>query len=643
MPNDDGTPPSGHGVAPTSGPLNTSTSIGGPAELESELHQTTSPDSNHVVRHEYDATALSRVSTSDDTLPNISSPTIGSHTSANRDDHVAKEEHHQVHIDDDAADPPSTPQRNPLSRVHSERRRSQEIITFHSTSPQHPHNWPTRRKALVFATGIASVINSTLGSSLPSNAVPTITTHFAVTDSNQFPLPISCFLMGYVIGPILCGPLSESYGRKPPMVFGFLLYILFTGLCAASPSWPVLLVFRLLCGVSASAPIAIVGGLYADVYASPHERGLAMAYFMVATTLGPVMAPVVSGFVVASGTSWRWVFGAGALFAVLTLPILIIMPESYVPVLLRREAAKLRKETGRTDIVAQSEIDGRTWSYILTNVMTRPFRMLIHEAIVSCTCLYLALVYSIFYLYFQSYPLIFLGPSSVYNFTPGLAGLPFLAIFVGSLIGLPIFLWWDRYLARKQEEGAKWAKQEEYRRLPLACLGGPLFVCSIFWLGWSATPDTHWIVPTLSGVPFGVGFLLIFMALLNYLSDAYLTFAASAQGMASTCRSLGGAVLPIAGRKMFLNLGIDWACTLLAFLALGVAVIPFVFIRYGDRIRANSKFCQELKRLMEEEREEERKEDERKRSRGVAAGNGEGRGGDRGQEEKGGRAGTGEV
>jgi hypothetical protein len=201
------------------------------------------------------------------------------------------------------------------------------------------------------------------------------------------------------------------------------------------------------------------------------------------------------------------------------------------------------------------------------------------------------------------------------GFSPGLAGLTFIAVFVGSLSGLPIIMQWDKYLAKKQEEGRKWAKQEEYRRLPLACLGGPLFVVAIFWLGWSSRRSVHWIVPTLSGIPFGLGFLLIFMALLNYLSDAYLTYAASAQGMASTCRSLGGAVLPIAGRRMFNNLGIDWACSLLAFLALGVAVIPFVFIKYGDTIRANSKFCQELRRMMQEEREEERKDEERERRR----------------------------
>lgn len=99
-----------------------------------------------------------------------------------------------------------------------------------------------------------------------------------------------------------------------------------------------------------------------------------------------------------------------------------------------------------------------------------------------------------------------------------------------------------------------------------------------------------------------MGYLLIFMAMLNYLTDAYETLSASAQSAASCTRSILGAVIPLAAKPMFDRLGVAWACSLIAFLSLAVSVIPFAFIRYGDRIRANSKFCQELKRLKEVER-----------------------------------------
>ena len=98
----------------------------------------------------------------------------------------------------------------------------------------------------------------------------------------------------------------------------------------------------------------------------------------------------------------------------------------------------------------------------------------------------------------------------------------------------------------------------------------------------------------LSGIPFGAGFVLIFISLLNYMTDAYREYSASAAAAASCCRSILGALLPLAGPSMYARLGISWGNSLLAFLSLGMSVIPFVFITYGEQIRAASKFSQEV-------------------------------------------------
>ena len=484
--------------------------------------------------------------------------------------------------------------------LETERKGSKQIVTIALSDPKHPNNWPFRKKFLIVIGGIMSVLNSTLGSSLPSGAIDPIAKHFKVTNSLQLPLPVSCYLMGYTIGPVCCGPLSENFGRKPVMLYSFMLYIIFTMACAVAPTWPSLLVFRLFCGIMASAPIAIVGGMYADVYSDARKRGMSMLAFMVATSCGPSLAPPLSGFI-GETVSWRWVFGVGTFFALATLPFLIFMPESYLPILITRKAVKLREETGVSSIIASSELEKASLRYILTVVLTRPYRMLVQEMIVACICIYALLVYAIFYLYFEVYPIIFQGPDSVYHFSPGLAGLTFLPIAIGGILAGPIIVLWDSRLAKAQANGEKWSQKEEYRRLPLACIGGPLYMASIFWIGWTARADISWIVPTLSGLTFGMSFLFIFFAILNYLSDAYVIYAASAAGIASTCRSIGGAVVPLAAKSMFTRLGINWACSLLAFLTMGVSAIPFIFIWKGDTIRANSKFCQELKRMREEE------------------------------------------
>ena len=281
------------------------------------------------------------------------------------------------------------------------------------------------------------------------------------------------------------------------------------------------------------------------------------------------------------------------------------MPETHAQTILKWRAKRLRRETGDPNIFAPIELEKKGVRQMLTITLTRPVRMILFEAIVLFTCMYLSIAYAIFYLFFEAYPLIFEG---IYGFNTGLAGLPYLAIGVGALLSAGIFLYWDSALRRAKKANARWSSIEEYRRLPLACVGGPLYVISLFWLGWSANSNVHWIVPILSGIPFGIGFVLIFMSLLNYVADAYEIFAASGLAATSACRSIFGAVLPIAARPMYRSLGIPWASSLLGFLSLGMCIIPFAFIKYGDRIRANSRFCQELharKIAQEEKRESE--------------------------------------
>lgn len=380
---------------------------------------------------------------------------------------------------------------------------SQIIVSFSSTDPEAPNNWPFRKKFVIFIGGIMSVINSTLGSSMPAGASEEIAKHFNVTSDLQLVLPISTFLIGYTVGPILCGPLSENYGRKIVFLVAFLLYTLFTMATALAPNWPAFLIFRWMCGVMASAPIAVVGGLYADIFEDPRKRGVAMACFMAATTFGPVLGPLISGFT--APVAWNWPFFILLILAGATIPFILAMPESYAPVILAKKAAKMRKETGNQNIVARSDLESKSWNHVMTHVMTRPFRMLIHESIVLFTCIYISLAYAIFYLYFEAYPIIFQGPNSIYHFNAGETGLAFLPIGIGAAACSLLFLIYDSYLARAQARKAPWSQIEEYRRLPIACVGGPLYVIGLFWIAWAAYADVHWIVPILSGIPFGMG------------------------------------------------------------------------------------------------------------------------------------------
>jgi MFS family permease len=318
------------------------------------------------------------------------------------------------------------------------------------------------------------------------------------------------------------------------------------------------------------------------------------------------MAPIVSGY--ASTTiGWRWTFWIGLCYAGLSLVAMVFLPETFGPILLARRAAKMRKQDPSNKVVAPRELEQTDLSRLITVVLSRPLRMLYSELIVSTTCVYLALVYSIFYMSFEAFPIVF---QNLYGLSPGFTGIMYLPIGLGGILSFPIFIFWDNYLAAAVARGEPWTKREEYRRLPLACVGGPSFVISLFWLGFTSRSSISYLAPCFAGVPFGLGFMLIFMAMLNYLTDAYEVFAASANAATSTCRSLLAVVLPLATTHMFGKLGISGACALLGGLSALMCVIPFLFIWKGPVIRSKSRFCIALR-----ERKEEmmRKEEEQRR------------------------------
>lgn len=150
------------------------------------------------------------------------------------------------------------------------------------------------------------VFNTTMSSSLPSAASRPLAAAFGVTSEREMYLPVAVYLIGYIFGPIIFGPMSESLGRRISLLSAFFLYTVFTLACALAPNWPALLVFRFFVAIGASAPPTVLGGVFADLYPSLRSRGVAMLILAVATNVGPLTGPVVSGF--SSQEDWRWMF-----------------------------------------------------------------------------------------------------------------------------------------------------------------------------------------------------------------------------------------------------------------------------------------------------------------------------------------------
>lgn len=154
--------------------------------------------------------------------------------------------------------------------------------------------------------------------------------------------------------------------------------------------------------------------------------------------------------------------------------------------------------------------------------------------------------------------------------------------------------------------------------ISIVCFASLLCPIGQLWFSWTSVPITiHWVWPILAGIPFGAGNCLVFIYASNYIAGSYGIYAASALAGNSVVRSIVGGTLPLAGPKMYSAMSPQWAGTLLGLVQVALIPIPFVFYKYGDRIRAKSPLIKQMredaerirKRAAAGERRRQRKED----------------------------------
>lgn len=126
------------------------------------------------------------------------------------------------------------------------------------------------------------------------------------------------------------------------------------------------------------------------------------------------------------------------------------------------------------------------------------------------------------------------------------------------------------------------------------------FCCPIgeLWFAWTCLPASiHPAISIAAGIPFGMGNGAVFIYASNYLVHSYGIYAASALAGNTVVRSVLGGVLPLAGSSMYDALGAHWAGTLLGLLEVCLIPIPFIFYRYGHKIREKSALIRDMREI----------------------------------------------
>ncbi|KAJ7461152.1 MFS general substrate transporter [Mycena latifolia] len=470
-----------------------------------------------------------------------------------------------------------------------------EEITWDGPDDQaNPQNWSNSRRWLITMVCVVMTVNVTFASSAPSSATGAIMEAFAIKPEVSY-LVTSTFLMGFAFGPLCWGPGSELMGRRPMFLIAMTTYTVLHLGQALAKNIETLLITRFLGGFFAVAPLVNCGGVIADIH-SAKTRGIAMSLFTASVFLGPIMGPIVGGYIVDSTLSWRWIFWVMMIFAgSCTFVVALTLPETYAPVLLLKKVRARRKAdpAGSQNLFAAHEKQDWSLRGIVHRTIFRPFQMLAGEPILVLVTIYLSLIYGVMYCLFEAFPIIFVQKR---GFTIAQDGLIFIGIGIGTTLGAVLNVYLSRHYPTLIQTWRGFPPAEE--RLWGAMVGGCAYVVGIFWVGWTGMyPSVPWYVPAMGTVVLGLSINTIFISFLSYLVDTYLMFSASAFAANTFCRSLVGAAFPLFTVQLFDKLGVNWAATLLGGVGLLLVPMPFLFYKYGARIRQRSKFapCMDLK------------------------------------------------
>tara|TARA_R110002051_G_scaffold74623_2_gene135902 strand:- start:492 stop:1742 length:1251 start_codon:yes stop_codon:yes gene_type:complete len=203
-------------------------------------------------------------------------------------------------------------------------------------------------------------------------ALPAIGTALGVVTENSRQWVITAYLLGFGVAQILYGPLADRYGRKPILMIGLSLYVLFSVLAAFAPTFETLILARIGSGIGAAALRVLAVSIVRDRYSGRTMARVMSLSFLVFLGV-PILAPTLGQLILAVAP-WPWIFGvlavAGGTFMVWAA---VRLPETLhrddrLPIRVDRIAAAFREAlTNRRSMgytLAMTAITGSLFGFI---------------------------------------------------------------------------------------------------------------------------------------------------------------------------------------------------------------------------------------------------------------------------------------
>ena len=266
----------------------------------------------------------------------------------------------------------------------------------------------------------------------------------------------------------------------------------------------------------------------------------------------------------------------------------LFLPETSTATILLRRAARLRKLNSNPKFMSQSEIDQRNmrFSHVAVDALIKPLEITIKDPAVLFVQIYTAIIYGIYYSFFEVFPLVY--PVD-YGMNLGEIGLVFLCALVSCMIGIAVYFsyiyFWMNPRIMKYGIPA-----QEARLIPaLVAAVGPTIGLFIF--AWTARASIHWIVPTIGITIYGATVFIVMQCLFVYIPLSYPQYAASLFAANDFFRSALACGSVLFAHPLFGNLGVARGTSLLGGLSVIGIIGIWLLYWFGGRLRALSKFA----------------------------------------------------
>lgn len=203
-------------------------------------------------------------------------------------------------------------------------------------------------------------------------------------DPGHIELTVSGFLIGFSLGQLFWGPISDRYGRRLPVAIGVVLFILGSAGCALAQNPTAMIGWRIVQALGACAGVALSRAMVRDLYEGPRAARM-LSMLITVMAIAPLLGPLLGGQILAFA-GWRAIFWLLVAVGLGTLLLLATLPETLPPA--RRNPEPLAKAfvrygalLGRRRLVGYAGVGGFFYGGVFAFIAGSPFAYITYHRV----------------------------------------------------------------------------------------------------------------------------------------------------------------------------------------------------------------------------------------------------------------------